>query len=110
MSVSSRAGLLLNQEEGEEEDEDVLDTGSLETISQEYESLDYFTNFNSLLLDEIRKRGFKFVTRTVRRYISQMTCFILCISGHSAVDNYVIDRNHYGIDRMLHCHNNRHIR
>ena len=64
VSVSSRAGLLQNQEDGEEEDE-VMDTGTLETISQQYESLNYFDNYNSLLLDEIRKMGFKFVQRKV---------------------------------------------
>ena len=62
--MSSRAGLLQNQEGGEEEDE-VMDTGTLETISQQYESLNYFDNYNSLLLDEIRKMGFKFVQRKV---------------------------------------------
>ena len=62
--MSSRAGLLQNQEGGEEE-EDVMDTGTLDTISQQYESLNYFTNYNSLLLDEIRQMGFKFVKRTV---------------------------------------------
>ena len=65
VSVSSRAGLLQNQEGEEEEEEDVMDTGTLDTISQQYESLNYFTNYNSLLLDEIRKMGFKFVKRTV---------------------------------------------
>ena len=64
VSVSSRAGLLQNQEGGEEEDE-VMDTGTLEAISQQYESLNYFDNYNSLLLDEIRKMGFKFVQRKV---------------------------------------------
>ena len=62
--MSSRAGLLQNQEGGDEE-EDVMDTGTLDTISQQYESLNYFTNYNSLLLDEIRQMGFKFVKRTV---------------------------------------------
>ena len=64
VSMSSRAGLLQNQEGGEEE-EDVMDTGTLDTISQQYESLNYFTNYNSLLLDEIRQMGYKFVKRTV---------------------------------------------
>ena len=63
-SMSSRAGLLQNQEGGEEED-NVMDTGTLDTISQQYESLNYFDNYNSLLLDEIRKMGFKFVQRKV---------------------------------------------
>ena len=62
--MSPRAGLLQNQEGGEEEDE-VMDTGTLDTISQQYESLNYFDNYNSLLLDEIRKMGFKIVQRKV---------------------------------------------
>ena len=64
VSTSPRAGLLQNQEGGEEEDE-VMDTGTLDTISQQYESLNYFDNYNSLLLDEIRKMGFKIVQRKV---------------------------------------------
>jgi hypothetical protein len=40
-------------------------TGVLDTISQKYESLDYEVNFNSLMLDEIRKRGWKFVLAKV---------------------------------------------
>ena len=74
VSVSARAGLIQNQEEAEEEEEDFMDTGVLDTISQRYESLDYFTNFNSLLLDEIRRRGYKFVTRTVSE----------CMGGYSS--------------------------
>jgi len=35
-------------------------TGVLGTISQRYESLDYEVNFNSLMLDEIRKQSSKF--------------------------------------------------
>ena len=38
-----------------------MDTGVLDTISQQYESLDY----NSVLLDEIRIRGYKFVMQKV---------------------------------------------
>ena len=45
--------------------EDVVDTGVLDTISQQYESLDYDTNYNSVLLDEIRIRGYKFVMQKV---------------------------------------------
>jgi hypothetical protein len=41
-------------------------TGVLETISQKYESLDYEVNFNSLMLDEIRTRGWTFVLAKVR--------------------------------------------
>jgi len=61
-SMSSEAGLVV---EGEVENEDVVDTGVLDTISQQYESLDYDTNYNSVLLDEIRIRGYKFVMQKV---------------------------------------------
>ena len=64
-SGSSETGLVDNNDEDDDIEEDVMDTGALETISQQYESLDYFTNFNSLLLDEIRRRGYKFVIRKV---------------------------------------------
>ena len=42
-----------------------MNTGLLDTISQTYESLDYDTNFNSVLLDEMRSRGYKFIIRKV---------------------------------------------
>jgi hypothetical protein len=45
-------------------------TGVLETISQKYESLDYEVNFNSLMLDEIRKRGWKFVLAKVKSFLN----------------------------------------
>lgn len=71
-------------EEGEEEDEveaekeivnlvahehssDLINTGALDTISQQYESLDYDTNFNSIFLDEMRSKGYKFVMKKVDR-------------------------------------------
>ena len=50
---------------GEEEAEEVRPAGQMDTISRQYESLDYDTNFNSLLLDEMRHRGYKFVIRQV---------------------------------------------
>ena len=66
-SVSSEVGLVSHQvNDDEDNEEDVMDTGVLDTISQQYESLDYFTNFNSLLLDEIRTRGYKFVIKKVQ--------------------------------------------
>ena len=49
-----------------------INTGLLDTISQTYESLDYDTNFNSVLLDEMRSRGYKFIIRKVSTYIN---CF-----------------------------------
>ena len=61
-SMSSEAGLVVEEEV---ENEDVVDTGVLDTISQQYESLDYDTNYNSVLLDEIRIRGYKFVMQKV---------------------------------------------
>ena len=61
-SRSSEAGLVVEEEV---ENEDVVDTGVLDTISQQYESLDYDTNYNSVLLDEIRIRGYKFVMQKV---------------------------------------------
>ena len=55
-----------------------LDTGVLETISQQYESLDYFTNYSSLLLDEIRQRGYKFVIKKdVQRWIIMLSIGII---------------------------------
>lgn len=72
-------------EEGEEEEEeveaekeivnlvaheynaDLINTGALDTISQQYESLDYDTNFNSIFLDEMRSKGYKFVMKKVDR-------------------------------------------
>ena len=69
-SSNSSEGLV---EAGNEEEEETsgagdyeMDTGVLDTISQQFESLDYFTNYSSLLLDEIRIRGYKFVIRKVK--------------------------------------------
>ena len=61
-SASSEAGLVVDDEV---QNEDVVDTGVLDTISQQYESLDYDTNYNSVLLDEIRIRGYKFIMQKV---------------------------------------------
>jgi len=80
-SVSSEAGLV---EEDIEENDDVVDTGVLDTISQQYESLDYDTNFNSLLLDEIRIRGYKFVMRKdiqrwlIMFFVGILTALVAC--------------------------------
>ena len=46
--------LVENEDEEEMSGEYEMDTGVLDTISQQFESLDYFTNYSSLLLDEIR--------------------------------------------------------
>ena len=58
--------------------------GVLDTISQKYESLDYDTNFNSLLLDEVRSRGYKFVVRkdvlrwVVMFFVGILTALVAC--------------------------------
>ena len=57
--------LVQSESDGEVSGENEMDTGVLDTISQQFESLDYFTNYSSLLLDEIRIRGYKFVVRKV---------------------------------------------
>ena len=62
---SSLEELVQNENDGEVSGENEMDTGVLDTISQQFESLDYFTNYSSLLLDEIRIRGYKFVVRKV---------------------------------------------
>ena len=46
-------------------DSDLINTGALDTISQQYESLDYDTNFNSIFLDEMRSKGYRFVMKKV---------------------------------------------
>ena len=62
---SSVEELVQSETDGEMSGENEMDTGVLDTISQQFESLDYFTNYSSLLLDEIRMRGYKFVVRKV---------------------------------------------
>ena len=62
----------------------LLYLGMLDTISQKYESLDYDTNFNSLLLDEVRSRGYKFVVRkdvlrwVVMFFVGILTALVAC--------------------------------
>ena len=62
--------LVENEEDEEMSGEYEMDTGVLDTISQQFEGLDYFTNYSSLLLDEIRMRGYKFVIRKVCEVLS----------------------------------------
>merc|ERR1719427_2184915 len=91
-SVSSEAGL-----------EDVMDTGVLDTISQQYESLDYDTNFNSLLLDEIRIRGYKFVMRKdIQRWLIMFSVGILTALVACAIDISieVLAKVKYGVLRQ----------
>eukprot|EP00092_Neocalanus_flemingeri_P026252 GFUD01028453.1.p1 GENE.GFUD01028453.1~~GFUD01028453.1.p1 ORF type:complete len:759 (+),score=230.31 GFUD01028453.1:82-2358(+) len=81
-SVSSEAGLV-----EEDVNEDVVDTGVLDTISQQYESLDYDTNFNSLLLDEIRIRGYKFVMqKDIQRWLIMLSVGILTALVACSID------------------------
>jgi len=78
---------------GREEDEEPLEredregtinTGVLDTISQKYESLDYDTNFNSILLDELRRKGYKFIMRkdilrwVIMFFVGVLTAFVAC--------------------------------
>ena len=63
--TSSLEELVQNENEGEVARDNEMDTGVLDTISQQFESLDYCTNYSSLLLDEIRIRGYKFIVRKV---------------------------------------------
>ena len=65
----SEEELVQNENDGEVAGDNEMDTGVLDTISQQFESLDYFTNYSSLLLDEIRIRGYKFVVRKVGFFI-----------------------------------------
>ena len=63
---NSREELVENDPDQEISGDNEMDTGVLDTISQQFESLDYFTNYSSLLLDEIRIRGYKFVIQKVK--------------------------------------------
>ena len=64
--ASTREELVENDTDQEISGNNEMDTGVLDTISQQFESLDYFTNYSSLLLDEIRIRGYKFVIQKVK--------------------------------------------
>jgi len=91
---SRESGASLVAEEGEEEEDssqglarDLVDTGVLDTISQQYESLDYFTNFNSLLLDEIRQRGYRYVMRKdIQRWLIMFSVGILTALVACSID------------------------
>ncbi|KAH1026132.1 H(+)/Cl(-) exchange transporter 7 [Dendroctonus ponderosae] len=87
-----------------------INVGSLNVLSAKYESLDYDTCENYLLLDEERKKGFKFlVQKNIARWfvfllIGMFTALVACIIDISIeelseikyaklskyVDNYVI--------------------
>lgn len=62
-------------------------TGSLNVLSAKYESLDYDTCENHLLLDEERKKGYKFI---VRKSISRWFIFLL-IGMFTALIACIID-------------------
>jgi chloride channel 7 len=61
-----------------------IETGSLNVLSAKYESLDYDTCENYLLLDEERKKGYRFIVRkSIARWyifllIGMITAFIAC--------------------------------
>ncbi|VEN38135.1 unnamed protein product [Callosobruchus maculatus] len=61
-----------------------IQTGSLNILSAKYESLDYDTCENYLLLDEERKKGYKFIVqKSIARWfvfllIGMLTAFIAC--------------------------------
>jgi len=62
--VSDREDLVEDEREtNENENTRTVPTGTMETISKQFESLDYDTNFNSLLLDEIRIKGWHFIIK-----------------------------------------------
>ncbi|XP_017769929.1 PREDICTED: H(+)/Cl(-) exchange transporter 7 [Nicrophorus vespilloides] len=87
-----------------------VNAGSLNVLSTKYESLDYDTCENYLLLDEERKKGYKFIVRkitakwTIFLFIGMITALIACLIDISIdtlcqlkygflsdyVDNYVI--------------------
>ncbi|CAH1959303.1 unnamed protein product [Acanthoscelides obtectus] len=62
-----------------------IQTGSLNILSAKYESLDYDTCENYLLLDEERKKGYKFIVqKSIARWfvfllIGMLTAIIACI-------------------------------
>lgn len=64
--------------------EETLETGNMETISKKYESLDYDTNFNSLLLDEIRMNGWNFIIKkdimrwVIMFFVGILTALVAC--------------------------------
>jgi len=64
--------------------EETLETGNMETISKKYESLDYDTNFNSVLLDEIRMKGWAFVIKkdimrwVIMFFVGILTAMVAC--------------------------------
>ena len=100
--------LVENEDEEEMSGEYEMDTGVLDTISQQFESLDYFTNYSSLLLDEIRMRGYKFVIRKVREDLScDQWPHSLLLSGRTEVVNNALSRRDHRLDRLLYRHHYR---
>ncbi|CAG9817829.1 unnamed protein product [Phaedon cochleariae] len=92
-----------------------VETGSLNVLSAKYESLDYDTCENYLLLDEVRKKGYKFIVhKSIARWfvfllIGMITALIACIidisieelsiikyaSLSKSVDKYVVEGKLY---------------
>lgn len=68
------ANILLSVRRRVEISKEKVQTGSLNVLSAKYESLDYDTCENHLLLDEERKKGYKFI---VQKNISRWLIFLL---------------------------------
>ena len=99
---SSLEELVQNENDGEVAGDNELDTGVLDTISQQFESLDYFTNYSSLLLDEIRIRGYKFVVRKVGFFTKYNVYFLsIIISGCSTLVDNVVSWDHHRPHSLL---------
>ena len=94
--------LVQNENDGEVAGDNEMDTGVLDTISQQFESLDYFTNYSSLLLDEIRIRGYKFVVRKVGFFTKYNQCvYSLNSSGCSTLVDNVVSWHHHRPHSLL---------
>jgi len=103
---SDREGLL-EANQGEEELE-VRPAGQMDTISKQYESLDYDTNFNSLLLDELRQRGYRFVVcKDIQRWVIMFAVGVLTALVACAIDITIelLAKLKYGLLRQWtdHC-------
>jgi chloride channel 7 len=81
-----------------------IETGSLNVLSAKYESLDYDTCENYLLLDEERKKGYRFIVRkSIARWyifllIGMITAFIAC-----AIDISIEELSQLKYASLSHC-------
>uniref|UniRef100_A0A6P7FEH3 Chloride channel protein n=1 Tax=Diabrotica virgifera virgifera TaxID=50390 RepID=A0A6P7FEH3_DIAVI len=77
--------LISSQRRRVETSKEKVQTGSLNVLSAKYESLDYDTCENHLLLDEERKKGYKFIVqKSIARWfifllIGMCTALIACV-------------------------------